>query len=318
MHAVRMSRIYLMWLSRKRGYQLHHLGMTLEDLAYDVVADLFSGEEEHCCRFIRQAIDASEASATGEEMLPAFQALLFSNVQQRIIRVFAEVHPLYHHLYNALRSHVRRSTDIVDRDMFDGRWYCLRSVEDARLDLPAIPETELRQAVRPPSGKTRSWVVAIFRSAMEHLDTQQIWRKAVLEDDVIRLTREIMSSELKNQTEEALEIEHSLDVANLSRVLHAAIEECKPWLEHRYIANKILSERDVALFLEAIRMYFMDLRKEGETKSTYWYLRQCMPGLTQKRYRETYHEKFRYILARILETAQERINAAEIGIPTRQ
>ncbi|MBN1447938.1 MAG: hypothetical protein JXA28_08400 [Bacteroidetes bacterium] len=315
--AVRMSETYLRWLSRKRGYQLDQFGLTLEDLAYDVVADLFAGEQEHCCVLVRRAMDNLVETESDEEVLAAFQALLFRNVQQRMARVFAEVHPLFHHLHNALRSYVHRTPDIVGWDMLDGRWYCLHSMEEARLELPGIPIQELRCVVRPPAGSIRSWVAAVLRSVMEHLQTQDTYRRAVLEEDVIRVARDILTAEFKYQSMEYAVMEVSLDIVHIGRVLHAAIEQCRPWLEHYYIAQQRLSERDLGLFLEAIRLYFMDLMNDREVQSAYWYLRQCMPGLTQARFRESYRNKFKYILARILETAQEQLDADEVSLRAR-
>jgi hypothetical protein len=201
--------------------------------------------------------------------------------------------------------------------MLDGRWYCLHSIEEARLELPGIPIQEVRCVVRPPAGSIRSWVVAVLRSVMEHLETQETYRRAVLEEDVIRVARDILTAEFKYQSMEYTEMDISLDVVHIGRVLHAAIEHCRPWLEHFYVAQQRLSERDLGLVLEAIRSYFMDLMTDREVQSAYWYLRQCMPGLTQTRFRESYRNKFKYILARILETAQEQLNAYEVPVRAR-
>gem|GEM_PF-1415637 len=307
-HAVALSVTYIHWMANKKGYQLQQLGMTLEDLAYDAVAELFAGEDEHCCTALRKALPDEAARGSDEELLATFHAMLFKNVQQRIGRIFAEFNPLYRYLHNALRSHVRRRPDILSLDMIDGRWFCLRDAEYARLDLPAIPLRELRYLIRPSLRHGRSLSVSVLHAVFIFLDAQDTYRKAILEEDVLRMARDLAGAELEHGRVQDDEAGMILDAGSLSRIIDEAVDESIPWVEHKYVRLDRLSVQEMNLFFEAIRLYFRDFMQEGETAGPFHYLRACMPGLTHQRFRSTYRHKFEYILNRILERAREKFD----------
>ena len=307
-HAVSLSVTYIQWLTRRKGYQLQQLGMTYEDLAYDVVAEMFSGEDEYCCTALRQSLRAGEALEDADELLATFHAMLFKNVQQRMGRVFAEINPLYKYLHNALRSYVRRRSDILHLDMIDGRWLCYRNVGYARLDLPAIPLRELRYVIRPTLRYGESMAVSVLNAVFIVLDGQDSYRRAVLEEDVLRMARDLVGSELEHARIPEDETGTHVDSGNLSRVIDAAIDESRPWVEHKYVRLGRLTEREADLFFEAIRLYFKDFMQQGETDGPFHYLRSCMPGLTHERFRASYRHKYEYIFNRILERAREKLD----------
>ena len=307
-HSVDLSVTYIQWLTNRKGYQMQHLGLTFEDLAYDVVAELFAGVDEHCCTVLRQSLREGDTPEHDEELIAAFHALLFRNVQQRLGRVFAEINPLYKYLHNALRSYVRRRSDIVHLDMIDGRWLCYRSVEISRLDLPSMPLRELRYVIRPSLRYGRSTAVSVLNAVFMVLDNQDEYRKAILEEDVLRMARDQLGSELEHADRLEEETGTPFESSTLSRVIDETVDECRPWVEHKYVRLGRLTTREADLFFEAIHQYFKDFMQQGETDGPFHYLRSCMPGLTHERFRTSYRHKYEYILNRIFERAREKLD----------
>ncbi|MDT8325665.1 MAG: hypothetical protein RRA94_16240, partial [Bacteroidota bacterium] len=136
--AVRKTEGMLLWLSHRRNYRMQELGVSLRDIAYDIVAELFSGENEQCCARLRASLSGIDMS-DDLELHSAFESILFKNLHQHLPRIFGEINPLFQHLLRSLRGHIYRSTDIVTLDRIDGRWYCLRDTPDTALVRPAMP-----------------------------------------------------------------------------------------------------------------------------------------------------------------------------------
>ncbi len=296
----------LAWLSYKRHYKMQDLGYALRDLAYDIVAELFAGEQEQCCPHLRHALAGDEERA-GEDLVSAFDAILYKNVHQHLSRIFGEINPLYQQLLRSLRGHIYRSSDIASLDTFDGRWYLRKDLPPEDLAKPPIPIEELRRSLHLGDVPKTTPVVWVFRSVLATLDAQDMYRKSTREADILLLTKESLGMDYTLSSAHHTDPEYSYDAPVLGRILLQALDAAMPWIEERYLEERRLTSKEVDCFLSAIRMYFNDLMGEGETLGPYTYLRRCMPGLTHARFRESYRRKFENILQRVFNEAYTRL-----------
>lgn len=305
-YAVRKTEDMLLWLSHRRNYRIHDLGVSLHDLACDIVAELFAGEEEQCCARLRASM--SDVNANDDVALAtAFEAILFKNVHQHLPRIFGEINPLFQHLLRSLRGHVYRSDDVVTLDRMDGKWYCLRGTDASDLSRPAMPFDLLRQQLGFGTAGTSAPVTEVFRSVLEALRDQNEYRPAVLEHDILLLTREAIGMDYAHSALAYTDPVDGHDASVLGRILLQSLDSTLPWIEELYIEKNRLSRKEVDCLIAAIRMYFHDLMGGEETLGPYSYLRRCMPGLTHERFRDSYRRKFEYILQRVLDEAYIRL-----------
>ncbi|MBE0643240.1 MAG: hypothetical protein IH600_04105 [Bacteroidetes bacterium] len=297
------------WLSMRKNYRLHALGLTLRDLSYDISAELLAEGEDSCCAALRAAL-LPMAEASDAELLSQFEAVIFYNVQRHFPRIFSEINPLQHTLLKAVRKHVQGRDDIEIRDMLDGRWYLAEPLEQADLYKPAAPVEIIRQSLVEFNPRNRSEAVEVFRSILRYLRGQDEYRKAVLEMDVIRITVDYLGRDLEaaiqlDQTDASI----SYDVSVLSHIIHLAIDAVRPSLENLYIKRGRLSLWEFELMLLAIKATFLDLQRGDDVRSGYSFLRLYMPGLSPERFRETYRRKFAYMYERVVQEAKRHLMA---------
>lgn len=298
------------WLGARKKFRFHTLGMTLRDLSYDISADLLAEGDEGGFGALRNALLGS-VDATDEELLSAFDAVIFGNVQRRLSHIFAEVSPIQHTLLRALRQHTSGRDDLEVRDMFDGRWYFIDGEEQAELHKAAMPPELLRGNLPEFSAHNRSDVIEVFRNIIALLRSQDRYRKAVLEMDVVSITVEILGRDLDAaMLLEEEEVSVAFDVAVLSQVIQQSIETVRNAVEDLYIARNRLTAWEFDILMYAIKSSFLDLRWGEEQRSGYWFLRKYMPGLTPERYRESYRRKYSYLYDLVVQESQ-RLMAAE-------
>jgi hypothetical protein len=301
---VRQAEQVIFWISRRKNYRLHTTGLSLRDLAYDMTAELFAEGEDSPCASLR-AMLLSQTDAPDDALLAAFDAIIVRTVHRQFPRIFAELNPDKQLLIKALRHHVRHRDEIMVMDMLDGRWYLFGDVSGALLHLPAMTFEELRFSIGKVDPLHRSPVVEIFRLIESALRRQDVYRRAVLEIDVLRLTVEFLGRSYEAVRPSSIpEDGPTHDEAVLSHVIHRAIERARSSLERSYIDRGSLSSRDFELMLAAIREALLDTRDHENGRSSYAQLRQYMPGLTPERYRESYRRKYAYMLEVVRREAQ--------------
>ena len=300
--AVERTEYVLEWLSYAKNYQVGVRGVSIRDLAFDIVAELFASEEENCCRTMRAALLA-EKGKPGVDFLSMFDSILIRNVHQHLPRIFGEVNPLFQSLLRSLRGHVSRSSDIHTLDRFDGRWYVPADQDGTALMQPAMPFDELRHHIELLPRESSAPVVRVFRSALALLDSHPKYRCIVLEADILTLTRELLGIELLSQSPLRTAPETELDAPLLGRILMESLDRSMSWIDEVYLQKGRLTRKELDCFIMAIKSYFKDLMSDEQPLAPFAYLRHCMPGLTHARFRESYRRKFEYILQRVLDDA---------------
>jgi hypothetical protein len=283
-------------------YRITQNGLTIEDLAYDIIADLVVEKDGIRCAPLR---DAFLRAGTEEEdvLLSVFDAVLFRRSTQSMSRLLAEQDRIGYLLLRSLRGNAGRYEDIVTMDRLDGRWYMLYSTGNARLHLPALPFEELNVHVSMRSAASRPLVLAVALDALELLQGQDEYRRALRETDIVQYTRKILSTGFNDELleEQRLSGDHNGEAQlRADRNYQKIIEQLRMRLMENHVRKRNFSADEFDAFFEAASEYARDT-VTGTAESQYYYLRQVMPGLTQSRFRETYRNRFSYFLKKFLE-----------------
>lgn len=292
----------LYWVGRRKGYRLGALGLSLEDLAYDAIAELFAEDAEVAGVTLRTAL-LPVAGMDDTDLLSAYDATILRTVHWHLPRVFSEVAPEVHLLILGLRQHANPRSDITVRDMVDGRWYLFGDEKTALLHLPALSYEDLRRRLGPVDPLHRAIVIEMLRLVEALLRDQDEYRRAIPEADVLRLALEYLAQRTSlSQQPPGESVGH--DVAVLTNVLHRAIERVRHSFERFYLERGRLTPEEFEIMLQAIRGAFLDDRLGADVRSHYAQLREYMPGLTNERYRMSYRRKYVYMYERVMEEAQ--------------
>ena len=313
--AVTRTEEILFWMRRRKNYRFQAIGLSHRDLAYDMTAELFTEAGDIPCAALRLAL-LPHAEGTDDDLLSVLDAVLIRTVSRQFSRVFADVNPEYHLLMKALRQYVARTPDIETMDMLDGRWYLFGGRQAAMLHLPAMPVDELHRSLAEVDPRNRSEAIEIFRLVGLRLTTQDHYRRAVCESDVVRIALEYVGGSLAaeqrhdaEQRQDAVVESDSHDATVLSHTVQRAVENVRVSLERSYVERNRLTREEFELVLSAVRTSFLDVAKEDEERSGFMRLRQFMPGLTSERYHETYRRKYAYMRELVMQEAQRLLHA---------
>jgi len=287
----------LWWWGSSKRYDFSKFGLSHEDLAYDIVADLLAERDGLCCAQLCDALrDVSPGS--DEELLSTFESVLFGNAIQSVQKVFREVNRTQYLLLRSLRNYVGTCRDIQVVDRLDGRWYVFVDDEDSLLQCPAIPRDELHRVLRTRTSGQSSLAIRVVREAREVLMSQDIYRRAVSEADILSIAVNLVEMNLVVQSEIDLVPERTVELSKLWSVICRVLKDVGLWVEEMYVLKGRLNADEADAMMAAARAWFED-RLMGEEQSLYAYLRNQMPGLTQVRYRKHYRHQFEYVLKKI-------------------
>lgn len=317
--ALAHARSYLRWLMWTRNYTLAPLGMSVDDIACDAVAELLSeidGEHMERLRKALQNILAKEHRDISIEC--AFRALVLRTVRLNLARVFAEVHPVRARLLRSMRRFEQSSGKLIRHDGISGYAYSLSDV-DPCLERPAAPQDVLLAILITPKLDLQP-APAICVALLEALCSHPELRQAVYEDDVLDITL----MELQAGQAAAIDFEGTCEFSDgespIRQETLVALNEMRAWVIETYVKKNKLTREEADAMLLAAERYIHDLARD-EDRGHYHYLRTLIPYLSNEVYRSRYRNIYEYILhavfsrtrRRLQYNSMEKINSAPSG-----
>ncbi len=303
--AIEHARIYIHWLIWRRGYSIQPLGLSEEDLAYDLIAELVSEFDGPRLERMQQAMKGI-LDNNGQDIAleSAFKAVICRNVRSNLARLFMEIHPVRARLLITLRRYVASSGDITRIDSVAGYLYH-RSETDPNLKTASLQQEQLRALIGPvhPDGHP---VRVVLHALLSGLAAITDARQAVAEDDILDLTLELLHLEHRHTTKDFVSTEQDSNAHDLYRHLQDTLESLRETISGRYVSNGKLSESEADAMLSAAELYLTDLSR-GDTAGHFHYLRQVLPGLTHARYRSSYRSVYEYLIRSIFTSTRYRL-----------
>lgn len=304
-HAVAVARSYIQWLVWQRGYHLGPTGLLIDDLAYDLVAELVSELDGEVLGRLKSALrgirDEDGASFDAES---AFIAVVNRTARLNLARFFMEINPLQSRLLRSLRRYADASPAIVRIDSVGGYWYAAAD-RDPQLHLPAVPADTLRSALAATTLDGHP-VRSVLHAALDAIARIPGTRQAVCEHDILEWTHSMLQSRHIVESVEAAVTEDVHDAVITERTLHAALSEAREWVDEKYVQRGKLSMQEAEAMFRAILLYVDDLKRD-DALGHFTYLRQVLPGLTQRRYRQSYRNTYEYIVRTVFTNVRRRL-----------
>lgn len=302
---VACARNYVQWLVWRRGYHLGPTGLSIDDLAYDLVAELVSELDGEVLGRMKSALrglrDEGGESFDAES---AFIAVVNRTARLNLARFFMDINPLQSRLLRALRRYADTSPAIVRIDSVGGYWYAAAD-RDPKLHLTAVPADTLRSAlaaIRLDGHPVRS----VLHAALDALERIPGVRQAVYEHDILEWTHGMLQSRHMMETDNAVTAETVDDSGIAEHVFSEVLSEARNWVEEKYVQRGKLSAMEADAMFRAILLYVDDLKRD-DALGHFTYLRQVLPGLTQRRYRQSYRNTYEYIIRTVFTNVRRRL-----------
>ena len=307
-HAALMhARGYIRWMVWHRNYSLLPLGLSIDDVAIDAIAELLSEIDGERMERLRRAL--GEVVATHHEVeLPldlAFKAVVLRTVRLNLARVFTEIHPFRARLLRALRRHVQATGRFTRHDGIAGYWYSFAQ-DDPGLELPAAPPDALRAMLTVTDHHAHP-AASVLTALLESLRRFPALRQAVSEEDVLDLSLQLIQADHVAATPaDSRDDEASMDAESIAQEVLATLESLRPWVHRSYVAKGKLTEGEASAMLLAAERYVIDLAS-AEDRGHFHYLRELLPGLTHAEYRARHRNVYEYLLRNIFTTVRGRL-----------
>lgn len=304
--AIGHARGYLRWLIWHRNYSLVPLGLSVDDLACDAIAELLSEIDGERMERLRRAL---REVASGDDInIPleaAFKAVVLRTVRLNLARVFMEMQPVRARVLRSLRRHVHASSRFVRFDSITGYWYA-RAGEDARLQLPAAPQDMLRGLAATPRKHVQP-AVGMLDALLGALEDFPSLRQAVSEEDVLDLTLQLLQTDqMAALPRESPEDRTTLDTGVLEEETLAALASLRGWVNDTYVRRGKLAAAEAEAMLVAAEEYVHDLA-HCEERGHFHYLHRLLPELAYAEYRSRYRSIYEYILRLLFTTTRSRL-----------
>jgi len=306
--AISHARSYIRWLIWNRNYSISPLGLTLDDLAYDLIAELVSEIDGENLQRLRSSItDIYHEDAEDDiDVESAFKAVVCRNVQINLARLFMEIHPVRARLLRSLRRYEKNHPSITRHDGLAGYWYSYAS-QAPRLELPSVPADIIRSmtiSIGPHHHPTH----AVLHQLLAGIARYPEYRQAAAEDDILELTLRLIQTDQTAATPDQHddELDPEINASIMAESVLQTIPEIRIWVMESYVLRSKLLEDEAEAMLEAIQYYVTDLA-QGRDQGHLYYLRRTIPALTQEVYRKRYRSTYEYIIRTVFAKARGRL-----------
>jgi hypothetical protein len=288
----------LQWMQHRRSYTFQRMGLSLRDVANDVVAELLADGPDGACHRLRHALMCEYAAPTSS-LLARYSAVCVRTVQQNITRVFAEFDPVRARLLETVRRHVRMTDRYLTIDGCMGRLYTVADPAVARLHCDYPDELRLRHAAFRATNLRPSPMIAVLEHCLASLADDATVQCAIFEHDLLRLVVSMLGAELDAVTDDASTMQLPDDAqSELLRHIERTIIDAREWISTKFIRPQRLTSTEAEAILSACRSALLDAAY-ADQRDHYSYLRERMQGLTYETYRAVYRHRTEYIFRKI-------------------
>ncbi len=288
----------LQWMQHRRAYTFDRMGLSLRDVAYDVVAELLADGSIGVCTNLRKGL-SSEYAVPGTPLTARYSAIVVRTVQQNLTRVFAEFDPVRARLIETVRRHVRSTDRYLCIDGFLGRLYTVADPAVARLHCEYPDEPHLRHAAFRTRCLQPSPMIAVLEHCLAALSTDNHVQCAIFEHDLLRIVVSMLGAELDAVTFDSTSMPAVAEgQEELLREIDRTIINARSWIMHKFVRPHRLTAGEADAILDACRHALLDAAY-ADQRDHYSYLRETMHGLSYERYRAIYRHRTEYIFRKI-------------------
>jgi len=279
-----IAKQHLERLRYSRHWRFDGVGLSLNDVAVDAVAELLAPNGDEPCAHLRRGLIAMDGKlGEAQTLCDRVHRLIHSHLQQSVAHILTDYDAAHAKLQRALRREVAASPELKMHLVNGRRMYSLTATE-ILTGLPFMPPEELAMRIgictvhatstrRQRSGAPENPSVRMLICCLDFLATQDEYRRAVHEHDVLWLTKKILATEYEAATEESYEC-HPSDVSEgeIRSDINSVLERTRAWMEGAYVRKGKLTAAEAKSMSEALKKYCLN-DEDGEREPLTRYLR---------------------------------------------
>jgi len=286
------------------------LGLRLENVAYDSIAELFArGEEGEFKELQRwaQAVGINRLG-TAEEIYHPLRRLVLGAVHERVYYLYHDADPALARLIRNIKLALPKHPSVKRLPVNGEVLVVPRHASHLRLDLPAAcPELLLPFVLERST--PRSSLRDILSALGDTLRAQTMYRRGCTVVEAALLTRMAYASCQRVEAQAATE-----DLPDPSVVegdIRAVVQEIRVKMMQHYITRNRLTAEEGGRLLDVVRSILLDefSTDDGEERGYFEHMRCVHQTITRDQYRSRYRVIVEYLAKRARTSLRSRLKA---------
>jgi hypothetical protein len=296
------QKIALVFLRKKAGsgrLNKDFFAISLDDLAYDCIADLFTRDHDERMLQVSTYFESmSLNSASEEDLLSHLRQLVFSKVNQGLFRAYNEIDPVLGKILRNIKLAVQTLEQFQLIDRF-GETCLVPVLCDPLLHLPQMERGELERTMRSAATGTE-YVPSLLAKLSRCLREQNEYSRLVPLISIAFTIRAMYCEQISYDTVYP-EIDGQLLLDDAIGIMKTVCENIKKETEPQYVGKKKIGPEDFENYFKIIGQHLEHklTTNDGEDFSLYDRIRAVYPELTKEEYYIIHRAKVEYLYSLI-------------------
>ncbi len=275
----------------------YKLGLNLDDIAIDCVADLFVSADSGYFPHL-EAYFASQPAETldDDELLSYLRRLVFSLVNQGLFRLYNSADPTLGKILRNIKIALHHFDSLVQADVFDDQYLMLPDVEP-RLELRVLEPEELEAGLRSYLAGTENVPYMLGKLALLLREQSDIAKMV----PILLAARTFKSLYTRNTgDEEAGGIpQHNIETEEIMAVVRKTVQLVRDSKGIAYSRKKKVEPELLDAYFRAIeRKLILSFSDDGAEKGLKELLSEQLEGMSESEYVRLHRNRIQY-LARV-------------------
>jgi hypothetical protein len=276
-----------------------HHGLSLSDLAYDCIAELFARDQDGCFFTLKSYFAAFELDRLGDdEFIAEFRHLVFSKVKQGILRLYREIDPQFGKILRNITLSVQAS-HYFEHVPRSGEPCLVPVACDNLEELPELEAGNIADYLRG-AASGREFIPELLRKVTIFLKRQNEFSRVVPLVVLGQAIRQFYGQKcLVGVGEPVTEIDDT--ALDAQAVIALGCRQTKERLMPKFVRRDKVRGEVFELYFKVIERYLRGrfVEYEGEGLSLLGCLMTHMPALTIEQCRKEHKNRLEY-LARVV------------------
>lgn len=292
--AQQFATIRLLQIIKKHQTNIEIYPHNISSIALDMIADLFHRDEEgkfiEISEYFTEERDIEKLN--DEAILDAFRIIIFSKLNDGVIRLYREKDPILAKIIRNLKIEVKKSEHFYLLERFGDIYIAPKDIcLDEECEPFPIDNLEKEICLNTTRIKSGDFLKSIFTLLIE-----SGYRKFYSLMDVAFIMKRIYSRHSQN-FQSMFILDKDLYEFDINSIVRTCLGEIETSLRQKYVENKKIEEKIFIGLIAAIDEFITRtyIYTDGHDLSHYDYIKNHMPLVSYEEYRKNYRIYFEYM-----------------------
>lgn len=305
-HKIALAYLRTKFLSNK--YVENRFGINIDDLAFDVIADIFArdnnGKFVEIDKYFKQFGNLPVLS--DDELFAGLRRLVFSATNVRFFKIYGELDTALSKIIRNLKITLKNHSSVKVIVHNEENFLAPRNTENLLLDLPFIPE-EILSPEFYDRVSSKSSLRDMLTAIGDVLEEQKNYKKIASMIEVAILIKEAYATDSLNKMgNEEISAEQTIFNEQIKSIAQEVVSSLKTQYSSRYVEKEKLLKTEIAAIFNATEEIIINhfCSGDGDLASYFSIVQKHSNDLTK----DIYLSKYRVILEYLAKMAKNQMS----------